>query len=45
MKNQDENSPMAILKPNEKIVAKMLATRQGLKIHSVLLNFFGVILL
>ncbi len=29
VKNQDENSPMAILEPNEKIVAKMLAAGQS----------------
>ncbi|EMO07787.1 response regulator receiver domain protein [Leptospira borgpetersenii str. Noumea 25] len=29
VKNQDENSPMAILEPNEKVVAKMLAAGQN----------------
>ncbi|EMF82535.1 transcriptional regulator, LuxR domain protein [Leptospira weilii serovar Topaz str. LT2116] len=29
VKNQDENSPMAILEPNEKIMAKMLAAGQS----------------
>ncbi|MCG6169508.1 response regulator transcription factor [Leptospira sp. FAT2] len=29
VKNQDENSPMAILEPNERIVAKMLAEGQS----------------
>ncbi|PJZ58516.1 response regulator transcription factor [Leptospira barantonii] len=29
VKDQDENSPMAILEPNEKVVARMLATGQS----------------